>query len=55
MDSGEIAVYFDDMDRPVMTAIDKTFAWGQVGIGSFDDTGNFDDVRVYGVKAKKPE
>ena len=27
-----------------MTAIDKTFTWGQIGIGSFDDLGNFDDV-----------
>ncbi|MDZ4688007.1 MAG: hypothetical protein SH850_23280 [Planctomycetaceae bacterium] len=54
VESGEIAVYFDDMEKPVMTAVDKTFAWGQVGIGSFDDTGNFDDVRVYGVKVKKP-
>jgi hypothetical protein len=53
--SGEIAVFFDDMEKPVMTAVDKTFTWGQVGIGSFDDTGNFDDVRVYGVKVTKPE
>ena len=29
-------------------AEDKHFAWGQVGIGSFDDTGNFDDVRLWG-------
>jgi hypothetical protein len=55
VESGEIAVYFDDMETPVMTAVDKTFTWGQVGIGSFDDTGNFDDVRVYGVKVAKPE
>uniref|UniRef100_A0A7C2P1U1 LamG domain-containing protein n=1 Tax=Schlesneria paludicola TaxID=360056 RepID=A0A7C2P1U1_9PLAN len=55
VDSGEIAVYFDDMETPVMTAVDRTFTWGQVGIGSFDDTGNFDDVRVHGVKVKKPE
>jgi hypothetical protein len=54
VESGAIAVYFDDLETPMMTAVDKTFAWGQVGIGSFDDTGNFDDVRVYGVKVKKP-
>lgn len=54
VESGEIAVYFDDLETPVMTAVDKTFTWGQVGIGSFDDTGNFDDVRVYGHKAAKP-
>jgi hypothetical protein len=33
-----------------MTAIDKTFTKGQVGVGSFDDTGNFDQVLVYGEK-----
>lgn len=48
--SGQIDVYFDDMQTPVMTAVDKTFTWGRVGIGSFDDTGNFDDVLVYGTK-----
>ena len=47
IDSGEIALYFDDMQTPVMTATDKTFGVGRVGFGSFDDTGNFDDVRIY--------
>ena len=55
VDSGLIEVYFDDMETPAMTANDKTFTWGQVGIGSFDDTGHFDDVRVYGLKVSKPE
>ncbi len=52
--SGKIDVFFDDMKEPVMTAVDKTFAWGQVGIGSFDDTGNFDNVLVYGEKVQRP-
>ena len=43
-DSGTIQVYFDDMRTPAMTAVDKTFVKGQVGIGSFDDTGRFDNV-----------
>ena len=47
---GSIAVYFDDMKTPVMTAQDKTFTWGQVGIGSFDDSGNWDDVKVFGTR-----
>jgi hypothetical protein len=51
---GSIAVYFDDMKKPVMTATDKTFTWGQVGVGSFDDAGNWMDVKVYGTKAEKP-
>lgn len=50
---GTIEIYFDDMKNPAMTATDKTFTWGQVGIGSFDDTGNWDDVRVYGHKVAK--
>jgi len=47
---GSIAVYFDDMKTPIMTAEDRTFTWGQVGIGSFDDSGNWDDVKVHGAK-----
>ena len=46
-ESGEIKVYFDDMKSPAMTATDKTFGAGRVGFGSFDDTGNFDDIRIY--------
>ncbi len=49
---GTIEVYFDDMKTPAMTASDKTFAWGRVGLGSFDDTGNWDDVRLRGLKAE---
>jgi len=52
--SGEIKVYFDDMNTPVMTATDKTFTWGKVGIGSFDDTGDFEMVKLYGSKVEKP-
>jgi hypothetical protein len=52
VNTGAIAVYFDDMKEPVMTAEDKTLTWGQVGLGSFDDTGNFDDVRLWGVKTE---
>lgn len=55
VETGTIEVYFDDMQKPVMRAEDKTFTWGQVGIGSFDDTGNFDNVLVYGKKATKPK
>lgn len=49
-ESGEIAVYFDDMNKPVMTAKDTTFKEGRIGLGSFDDTGNFDDLKLSGVK-----
>jgi hypothetical protein len=50
---GTIEVYFDDMKKPAMTAVDRTFTWGQVGIGSFDDTGNWRDVKVYGEKVER--
>jgi hypothetical protein len=49
---GTIAVFFDDMNEPVMTAVDKHFTWGRVGVGTFDDTGNFDDVRLWGIVAE---
>lgn len=51
---GGIAVYFDDLDNPVMTATDTTFAWGQIGIGAFDDLGNFDDLTLRGTLVVKP-
>jgi len=50
---GAIEIYFDDLKTPVMTATDKTFLWGCLGVGCFDDTGNWDDVKVRGVKAEK--
>ena len=50
--SGEINIFFDDMEKPVMTAVDKTFTRGRIGVGSFDDTGNFDDVKLWGVKTE---
>ena len=49
---GTIETYFDDMKKPVMKASDKTFKWGQIGIGSFDDMGNFDNVKIRGIKVK---
>ena len=51
---GTIEVYFDDMETPHMTAIDKTFTWGQIGIGTFDDNGNWDDIELRGIKVKRP-
>jgi len=53
VESGKIEVYFDNMDKPWMTAVDKTLDWGGFGVGSFDDTGNIDDYRVWGIKVEK--
>ena len=47
IESGEITVFFDDLKTPVMSATDKTFGEGLLGFGSFDDIGNFDDIRIY--------
>lgn len=49
-DTGSIEVFFDDMKKPAMTAKDTTFSVGQVGVGSFDDTGRFDAVYLFGDK-----
>lgn len=48
VEPGTIEVYFDDMKTPAMTATDKTFTSGRVGIGSFDDTGNWSEVKLRG-------
>lgn len=50
---GSIEVYFDDMDKPVMTAKNDEFQHGRIGIGTFDDTNQWDDVRLYAKKEEK--
>jgi hypothetical protein len=37
-----------------MTATDTTFTTGAIGLGSFDDTGCMDDVRIWGTKRNAP-
>lgn len=46
---GTIEVYFDELDEPLMAAHDNTFEWGRVGLGTFDDNGNWDDFELRGV------
>jgi len=48
---GTMEVFLDDMKTPVQTATNKTFLWGQVGVGSFDDLGNFDNFVLRGATA----
>jgi rhodanese-related sulfurtransferase len=56
VEPGTIEVFFDNMDKPIMTAVNKSFTHGQVGFGTFDDTANFDDFKLYGVNhAAKPD
>lgn len=52
--SGDIHVYFDDMNKPVMTAKDRTFTHGRIGVGSFDDTANFDNLKLSGLAYTTP-
>lgn len=50
--TGAIAIYYDDLNKPVMTANDKTFGPGRIGVGTFDDTADWDDIVVRGTLAK---
>lgn len=43
-----IEVYFDDMDEPIMRTTDDHFESGLVGVGSFDDQGEFDSITLRG-------
>ena len=52
---GLIEVYFDDLARPQMVAHDRRFPTGQIGLGSFDDMGLWDDVRIRGVAVQVGE
>jgi len=44
--SGSIQVFVDAESQPRFHVIDHTFSCGQVGIGSFDETGDFTDLRL---------
>jgi hypothetical protein len=50
--TGSIAVFLDDQATPILSATDKTLAWGRVGLGSFDETGEFRNVEVTGTPLK---
>ncbi|UFU07979.1 PQQ-dependent sugar dehydrogenase [Ruania halotolerans] len=45
-DTGEIAVWVDGLDRPLLTATDDTFDSGRIGFGSFDNTGRMRNLTV---------
>ena len=51
--NGEVKAYLDDMETPILTAVDKTLDHGVVGVGSFDDTASFDEIRLWGNIYKK--
>lgn len=48
VETGSIKIYFDNMEEPIMEATDKHFDVGRIGVGSFDDTGKFANIKVWG-------
>ena len=44
---GNIKIFFDDMTNPIMEATDTHFIEGMLGFGSFDDTGKFDNIKIW--------
>jgi hypothetical protein len=44
--SGSIKVFVDEEPQPRFSMVDSTFKCGQVGFGSFDETGDFADVEL---------
>jgi hypothetical protein len=48
--SGRIDIFVDGSKQPVLRATDTTIASGRVGLGSFDDTGEFRSFAVTGAQ-----
>jgi hypothetical protein len=51
--SGAMDVFIDGQKEPRFHFIDKSFNFGWVGVGSFDETGDFDDFRLRGTPSGK--
>jgi hypothetical protein len=45
--TGSIEVFMDKQTEPLFSVVDRTFTCGLVGIGSFDETGDFADVNLH--------
>ena len=52
---GTIRVFFNDMEKPIMVAKDETHGAGQIGFGSFDDTGKVTNIRIWGTEVNEVE
>ena len=46
--TGQIEVFADGYLQPRFTHTDTSFRFGRIGLGSFNETGDFDDLRVKG-------
>jgi hypothetical protein len=51
--TGAMDVFMDGEKEPRFHLIDKSFRYGWVGVGSFDETGDFDDFRLRGTQSVK--
>jgi hypothetical protein len=49
-ETGRIEIYVDGSKAPVLAASDTTIPVGRVGLGSFDDTGEFRKIEITGSK-----
>jgi hypothetical protein len=47
---GSIQVFVDNDPSPALSTTDRTLIWGRVGIGSFDETGEFRAIEVTGTR-----
>lgn len=45
--TGLIQLFFEDMETPVMEAVDTTFGFGGLGFGTFDDSGKIDNIQIW--------
>jgi hypothetical protein len=50
--SGSIQVFLDRQAQPLFSVVDRTFLCGQIGLGSFDETGDFAHLRLEGKSAE---
>jgi hypothetical protein len=51
----KVTVWFDDLETPAMLADDETFGAGFIGLGSYNDTGHFANVRIWAPDAEQVE
>lgn len=60
VNTGTIEVYFDaydQEDKPIFRVVDRAYAWGHIGLGSFDDHASFANVKIEGEarRAARPQ
>jgi hypothetical protein len=51
--TGEMELYADRDPQPRFRHVDGSFRFGRIGLGSFDETGDFDDLRLEGLASSE--